>query len=129
MRWRLSSDRPPRSRNPPKVSIAYPPKYRYTGVVGPIAGGASHAIEEGGGLKFSFADKNRTNAPSYRLCLSKKGSGSPFRCWDRPQARSYFDRFQVGNIYPSPYGPLVAKWIVGGRVVARWEFFYSREGE
>jgi hypothetical protein len=107
------------------AGAAVPPGYRYTGVVGPIAFPAGHYINEGDGLRFSFTDSlPPASGLRYRLCV-RKGS-VVVQCWNR-RVKPYnsHDAFSIGNFASPNYGALVARWYVGRRVVARWNFFYA----
>jgi hypothetical protein len=113
--------------------IPVPGKYRFTGVVGTLASPASHAIFVGDGVSFSFSDKATPPVKAYRLCLYKKRSAAPSRCWRRPILRRNYDRDRF-TVLSLPTGQAVstewtAKWSVGGRVVATWRFIYLQEGE
>jgi hypothetical protein len=102
-----------------------PAKYRYTGVVGPIAFPAARYFAEGGGLRFTFID----SAPPvrglrYRVCVFKHAS--VVQCWNRRlRARNSKDGFSVGDFTRPRFGELVARWYVNGRVVATWRFYYD----
>jgi hypothetical protein len=107
------------------ATAAVPAKYRYTGVVGPIAQPAGHWIVVGDGIKFYFADHNApTTGTQYRVCVAKV-----HQCWNRrTRPNSYTDTFSIGDFALPQYGAMIARWYVGGRVVAVWNFYYEPEG-
>jgi hypothetical protein len=88
-----------------------------------VVGFALH--QRGRWAAFSFTDSNPPTAGlQYRVCVSKRSL--VVQCWNRRVAayRSH-DGFGVGNFATPQYGELVARWYVGGRAVARWNFYYA----
>lgn len=105
-----------------------PTQYRYAGTVIRASGSVpTHALVEGDGIGFTFTDENSPRGFRYTLCLFKRGKAQAFRCWQR-EPRRHSDLFMVGDLHPSPYGALTAKWMIGGRVVTIWHFLYQSEG-
>jgi hypothetical protein len=103
---------------------ATPDRYRFTGLVGPIAQPAGHYIVEGDGIKFHFADHDVPDAGTrYKVCVARV-----HQCWSR-RTHPYTDTFSIGNFAHPKYGAMTARWYVGGRVVAVWNFYYTPEGE
>jgi hypothetical protein len=107
---------------------ADPLRYRYTGVAVSGRGVPTRYITRGGGIVFYFFDafsQGRKSA-SYRLCISRTGKAEA-RCWNRTAS------YGVGKVTFSfalpdnvPLGELTARWLVDGRTVASWPFFYVR---
>jgi len=87
-----------------------------------------HTIVRGGGVVFSFFDalsQGRKSVP-YRLCVGRLGKPAS-RCWTRT-ARYGVGKISFAFTLPPvvPLGELTARWLVGGRTVARWDFLYVR---
>lgn len=107
---------------------ASPLDYRYAGVVETGAGIPARTITTGRAILFSFYDsfsQGRKEEP-YQLCVGPPGK-APAICWKRTA------RYGVGKIgfsfvlpHSVPFGELTARWLVEGRTVARWPFFYQR---
>ena len=104
------------------------PNYRYAGVVETGRGIPTHYVRKGEGLIFYFFDaisQGRKSQP-YQLCVGPPGKAAS-RCWKQTA------KYGVGKVSFSftlpdgvPLGDLTARWLVGGRTVARWAFFYDR---
>jgi hypothetical protein len=106
-----------------------PTKYRFTGWMSPSAvpgGWPSHLLVEGDAGTLRFADRlNLTRKPvAYRVCVFRLGS-SRGPC--RRSAAPISARPSVLPLFVSCCGEFVAKWYVGGRVVATWPFQFVRE--
>ena len=105
-----------------------PLRYRYTGVAMNGRGVPTRYITRGDGIVFYFFDafsRGRKSA-RYRLCVGHPGK-APARCWSRTAS------YGVGKVTFSfvlpdgvPLGELTARWLVDGRTVASWPFFYVR---
>jgi hypothetical protein len=101
--------------------------YRYAGVVENGRGIPTHLLRKGDGIVFHFFDslsQGRKSVP-YQLCVGPPGKAAA-RCWKQTA------RFGVGKLSFSftlpagvPLGELTARWLVAGRTVARWAFFYG----
>jgi hypothetical protein len=105
-----------------------PLKYRYAGAVDNGRGAPAHYIATGEGFRFYFFDRGAQGVRSerYRLCLGRPRHPDA-KCWTRAA------RFGLGKLTfsftlpPSvPLGPLTARWMVDGKVVATWPFLYVR---
>lgn len=104
------------------------PNYRYAGVVETGRGIPTHYVRKGEGIIFYFFDaisQGRKSQP-YQLCVGPPGKAAS-RCWKQTA------KYGVGKVSFSftlpdgvPLGDLTARWLVGGRTVARWAFFYDR---
>lgn len=104
------------------------PVYRYAGVVESGRGIPTHYVKKGEGIVFYFFDaisQGRKSEP-YQLCVGPPGKAAS-RCWKQTA------KYGVGKVNFSftlpdgvPLGELTARWLVGGRTVARWAFFYDR---
>jgi hypothetical protein len=104
------------------------PNYRYAGVVETGRGIPTHYLRKGEGIIFYFFDsisQGRKSEP-YQLCVGPPGKAAA-RCWNQTA------RFGVGKLSFSftlppevPLRDLTARWLVAGRTVARWAFFYDR---
>jgi hypothetical protein len=105
-------------------------RYQYAGVVENGRGAPAHQIATGEGFRFVFFDALSQGRPSerYRICLGPAGK-DPVRCWSRT-ARFGLGRLAYPAMLPSNvrFGLLKARWLVNGRVVATWPFFYIRGG-
>jgi hypothetical protein len=109
-----------------RVNVAGP--NQYAGVVENARGAPAHYIGTGDGIALVFFDafgQGRKSEP-YRACIGRPGK-APVRCWNRTAA------YGVGKIsFPGtlpreiPTGALAARWLVAGRTVASWQFFYVR---
>jgi hypothetical protein len=109
-------------------SRATVPDYRYTGVVENARGAPTHYIGTGDGIALVFFDAFAQGRKSerYRACIGRPGK-APVRCWNLTAA------FGLGKLtFPGtlpravPTGALAAHWLVAGRTVATWPFFYLR---
>ena len=104
--------------------------YRYAGVVENGRGAPAHQIAVGESFRFLFFDALSQGRPSerYRICVGPTGK-APVRCWRRT-ARYGFGRLTYPAMLPSNvrFGLLSARWLVNGRAVATWPFFYIRGG-
>jgi hypothetical protein len=105
-----------------------PLAYRYAGVVETGAGIPAHTITTGRGLLFYFYDsfsQGRTEE-LYQLCVGPPGKAATM-CWKRT-ARYGVGKVGFSSTLPRsvPLGALTARWLVAGRTVARWPFFYQR---
>ena len=104
------------------------PAYRYAGVVESGRGIPTRYVRKGEGIIFYFFDamsQGRKSEP-YQLCVGPRGKAAS-RCWKQTA------KYGVGKVSFSftlphgvPLGELTARWLVGGRTVARWAFFYDR---
>jgi hypothetical protein len=103
-----------------------PLRYRYAGVVTDGRGIPMHYIRRGRGIVFYFSDalSQGRKSESYRVCVGRPGKTAD-HCWNRTA------RYGVGKVtfsftLPSDVrlGPLVARWLIDGRAVATWPFFY-----
>ena len=104
------------------------PVYRYAGVVESGRGIPTRYVRKGDGIIFYFFDamsQGRKSEP-YQLCVGPPGKAAS-RCWKQTA------KYGVGKVSFSftlphgvPLGELTARWLVGGRTVARWAFFYDR---
>jgi hypothetical protein len=107
-----------------------PTRYRYAGVVENARGAPSHNIAMGDGFQFVFFDSLRQGLRSepYRLCLGPAGKPA-IQCWRRT-ARYGLGRVAFPATLPPKvaFGPLTARWLIGGRTVATWPFLYVRSG-
>jgi hypothetical protein len=108
----------------PRVSVPY----QYAGVVENGRGAPSHYLESGDRLRFSFFDwlsKGRRSEP-YQLCLGR-AKGASLRCWNL-SARYGMGTLALTKLPPNvPFSTLLsARWLVGGRTVATWPFYYVR---
>jgi hypothetical protein len=105
-------------------------RFRYAGVVENGRGAPAHQIATGDGFRFVFFDALSQGRRSgrYKICLGPAGK-APTRCWSRT-ARYGLGRLVYTAMLPSnvPFGLLKARWLVNGRVVATWPFFYIRGG-
>jgi hypothetical protein len=108
-----------------------PLRYRYAGVVENGRGAPSHFIEAGDRFRFVFFDwlsKGRRSEP-YRLCIGRIGKVA-LRCSNHTAA------YGVGGVTfaATPPAilpvatPLTARWLIGGRIVATWRFYYMHGG-
>jgi hypothetical protein len=104
------------------------PDYRYAGVVENAHGIPAHYLKRGEGFIFYFFDafSQGTKSEPYQLCVGPPGKAAA-RCWKRTA------RYGVGKVrfaFTLPpdmaLGELTARWLVAGRTVARWAFFYAR---
>jgi hypothetical protein len=105
-----------------------PDRYRYTGVVEDGRGTPTHYAKAGEGFRFYFLDSlslGRRSKP-YTLCVGAPGK-APNRCWNLV-AKFGVGKFSLSAILPKnvPRGPLTARWLLAGRSVATWPFFYAR---
>jgi hypothetical protein len=109
-------------------SIPPPLSYRYAGVVETGSGVPAHNVRRGGGVIFYFFDSFSQGIKSqpYRLCVGRPGKAAAF-CWTRTA------RYGVGKVAFAftlpprvPLGALTARWLVAGRAVASWPFFYAQ---
>lgn len=104
------------------------PVYRYAGVVENGRGIPTHQVKKGEGIIFSFFDaisQGRKSEP-YQLCVGPPGKAAT-RCW-KQTAKYGVGKLSFSFTLPAgvPLGELTARWLVGGRTVARWAFFYDR---
>jgi hypothetical protein len=102
--------------------------YQYAGVVENGRGAPSHYLESGDRLRFSFFDwlsKGRRSEP-YQLCVGR-AKGASLRCWNL-SARYGVGTFALTKLPPNvPVSTfLSARWLVAGRTVATWPFYYVR---
>jgi hypothetical protein len=107
---------------------AIAPKYRYAGVVETVRGIPTHYVRKGEGITFYFFDsmsQGRRSEP-YQLCVGPPGKAAS-RCW-KQTAKYGVGKVNFSFTLPAgvPLGELTARWLVGGRTVARWAFFYDR---
>ena len=107
---------------------ANPPVYRYAGVVENARGIPTHYVRKGEGIVFYFFDaisQGRKSEP-YQLCVGPPGKAAS-RCW-KQTAKYGVGKLSFAFTLPDgvPLGDLTARWLVGGRTVARWAFFYDR---
>jgi hypothetical protein len=105
-----------------------PAQYRYAGVVEDGRGIPTHTITRGAGILFYFFDsfsRGRKGEP-YELCVGPPGKAAAI-CWKRT-ARYGVGKVGFSSTLPRsvPLGALTARWLVAGRTVARWPFFYQR---
>jgi hypothetical protein len=107
---------------------ANPPVYRYAGVVENARGIPTHYVRKGEGIVFYFFDaisQGRKSEP-YQLCVGPPGKAAS-RCW-KQTAKYGVGKLSFAFTLPEgvPLRELTARWLVGGRTVARWAFFYDR---
>jgi hypothetical protein len=108
-------------------SSRWPPqKYCFTGWMSAGVGDAPHhAFVEGDAVVFRFQDASNDRPTRYRVCWARV-DGTNRRCWSRV-ARS----FRTSSIATGGpllhFGSYVARWYVGGRLVASWAFLFSPE--
>jgi hypothetical protein len=109
-------------------SASAPAKYRYAGVVENGRSAPAHYIATGEAFNFVFFDYEAQGLrrERYRLCLGRPAR-PPAKCWSRT-ARFGVGRLRLSFVLPRnlPLGLLTARWLVGGRRVAVWPFFYAR---
>ncbi|MBA3736246.1 MAG: hypothetical protein H0W90_13815 [Actinobacteria bacterium] len=104
-----------------------PLDYRYAGVVENGRGIPTHHVKKGEGIVFHFFDafsQGRKSEP-YQLCI---GPGKTnVHCWKRT-ARYGVGKVSFSFVLPPdvPLDALTARWLVAGRTVASWQFFYVR---
>jgi hypothetical protein len=107
-----------------------PAPYRYAGVVENGRRAPAHYIATGDGFRFYFFDalSQGRRSERYRVCVGPAGKAAT-RCWSRTA------RFGLGRVaFPVAlppnfqFGPLVARWFIGSRIVATWPFLYVRGG-
>lgn len=114
------------SAGPSAAKVSDP--YRYAGVVENGRGAPTHYIGTGDGISLSFFDalSQGRKAERYRVCVGRTRQ-APARCWGR-RATFGLDRLVFPGVLPRdvPAGRLVARWLVDGRTVATWSFFYVR---
>ena len=104
------------------------PVYRYAGVVENARGIPTHYVRKGEGIVFYFFDaisQGRKSEP-YQLCVGPPGKAAS-RCW-KQTAKYGVGKLSFAFTLPDgvPLRELTARWLVGGRTVARWAFFYDR---
>ena len=104
------------------------PVYRYAGVVEAGRGIPTHYVKKGEGIIFYFFDaisQGRKSEP-YQLCVGPPGKAAS-RCW-KQKAKYGVGKLSFAFTLPDgvPLRELTARWLVGGRTVARWAFFYDR---
>jgi hypothetical protein len=104
-------------------------RFRYAGVVENGRGAPAHQIASGDVFRLVFFDvlSQGRRSERYRVCLGAAGK-SNIRCWNR-MARYGLSRFALSRaLLPQvPLGgPVTARWLIGGRVVAAWSFLYVR---
>jgi hypothetical protein len=104
------------------------PSYRYAGVVETGRGIPTHYVRKGEGIIFYFFDsmsQGRKSQP-YQLCVGPPGKAAS-RCW-KQTAKYGVGKVNFAFTLPAgvPLGELTARWLVGGRTVASWAFFYDR---
>jgi hypothetical protein len=104
------------------------PVYRYAGVVENGRGIPTHYVKKGEGIIFYFFDaisQGRKSEP-YQLCVGPPGKAAT-RCW-KQTAKYGVGKLSFSFTLPAgvPLGELTARWLVAGRTVARWAFFYDR---
>ena len=104
------------------------PVYRYAGVVETARGIPTHYVRKGEGIVFYFFDaisQGRKSEP-YQLCVGPPGKAAS-RCW-KQTAKYGVGKLSFAFTLPDgvPLRELTARWLVGGRTVARWAFFYDR---
>jgi hypothetical protein len=113
----------------PSASSAQPSQYRFTGWVtagSRLAADPTHLVVEGDAPQLRFSDRwnlgrRRT---AYRGCVSKLPSSSS-RCLT---ATAPIDGKPSSLALPARCcGDFVARWYVGGRLVAAWRFRYVPE--
>ena len=104
------------------------PVYRYAGVVENTRGIPTHYVRKGEGITFYFFDaisQGRKSEP-YQLCVGPPGKAAS-RCW-KQTAKYGVGKLSFAFTLPDgvPLRELTARWLVGGRTVARWALFYDR---
>jgi hypothetical protein len=104
-------------------------RFRYAGVVQNGRGAPAHQIASADVFRLVFFDvlSQGRRSERYRVCLGTAGKPK-IRCWNRT-ARYGLSRFAVSRaLLPQvPLGgPVTARWLIGGRVVAAWSFLYVR---
>jgi len=104
------------------------PGYRYPGVVENARGAPTHYVGPGDGITLSFFDAFSQGRKSlrYTVCIGRPGRRAS-RCWAR-SASFGFGKLTFPTVLPGnvPLGSLTARWLVAGRTVALWPFFYAR---
>jgi hypothetical protein len=111
------------------ASSAQPPQYRFTGWVTAspaLAADPAHLVIEGDAPQLRFTDRSNLSRhrTAYRGCVSKLLSSSS-RCLT---ATAPIDGKPSALALPARCcGDFIARWYVGGRLVAAWRFRYVPE--
>jgi hypothetical protein len=105
---------------------AAPKQYLYTGWVEAAPGVPNRYFTEGDAFYSAF--RYLGQSATYRVCWQRVGGGYT-RCWTRNVKNGRVSRFNATLRRPeSRFGAYVAKWSVGGTVVATWNFYFDSEG-
>jgi hypothetical protein len=107
------------------LAAGVPRAYRFTGWMQPSFT-PSHVLVEGDGGRLFFADRwNLTKTPvRYRVCIVREGARrGPCRTAKAPVDT----RPSKLPVFVRCCGRYVARWSVGGHVVATWRFVYVPE--
>jgi hypothetical protein len=96
-----------------------PVAFRFTGYVEGVGSGPGHAFVVGDGLNLAFRD-DVASRTRYRVCWARRATRP--HCWVRRTGRVGLTS-KIFTAAPANVGVYVARWRVGGRVVASWRFY------
>jgi hypothetical protein len=103
-----------------------PQKYRFTGWMSAGVGDAPHhAFVDGDAVVLKFQDASNERPTRYRVCWARV-DGANRRCSSRVARSFRTSSIETGGPLLR-FGSYVARWYVGGRLVASWPFLFSPE--